>query len=172
MENLRISVADIVGRPGELREMAVSAPLPGVATALARVGDEHVEAALRLESVVEGILVTRTAHAPAAFECARCTTTFSGSVNPELCELFAGSGTAVVADDDTYRVRGTEIDLEPMLRDAIALALPLKPLCAEDCLGLCATCGGDLNLQTCDHSDEGGDPRWAALAALRDKLES
>lgn len=172
MENLKISVADILGRAGELKEVAVEGALPGVATALARVTEEPVRARLRLESVVEGILVTGRAHATTTFDCARCMKTFSGSTDPDLCELFAAPGSGVPKSEDVYRVHGVEIDLEPMLRDALALGLPLKPLCTADCQGLCAFCGGDLNLQTCDHTDDAHDPRWAPLAALKERLES
>jgi uncharacterized protein len=57
-----------------------------------------------------------------------------------------------------------------MLRDAVTLALPLRPLCREDCKGLCARCGNDLNAGPCDCGGDDIDPRWEALAALRERL--
>jgi uncharacterized protein len=61
--------------------------------------------------------------------------------------------------------------LDAWARDAIALALPAQILCRPDCAGLCPMCGKDLNLEPHEHEEERVDPRWAALADLRDKLE-
>jgi len=58
------------------------------------------------------------------------------------------------------------VDLEPLLRDAVVLALPFQPLCQDDCPGLCAECGARL-ADDPDHTHgEPVDPRWAALSAL------
>ena len=63
------------------------------------------------------------------------------------------------------------LDLHAWARDAIALELPEQILCRSDCLGLCPVCGKDLNVEPHEHEEEHGDPRWAVLAELRDKLE-
>ncbi len=60
-----------------------------------------------------------------------------------------------------YRFR--QPDLEPALRDAVVLALPLAPLCTDDCPGLCVECGGRRADLAPDHGHETLDPRWAAL---------
>jgi uncharacterized protein len=62
------------------------------------------------------------------------------------------------------------LELSAWARDALALALPDKILCRPDCAGLCAVCGVDLNREPHVHEDEEPDPRWAALAELRDRL--
>jgi uncharacterized protein len=62
------------------------------------------------------------------------------------------------------------LDLNGWARDAIALALPEQILCRVDCAGLCPVCGKDLNVEPHTHEEEHGDPRWSALAELRDKL--
>ena len=62
-------------------------------------------------------------------------------------------------------LEGDLIDLEPVLRDAVVLALPLRPLCRDDCPGLCAECGARL-ADDPDHGHETVDPRWAALQGL------
>jgi uncharacterized protein len=67
-----------------------------------------------------------------------------------------------VADD--------RLDLSAWARDTLVLALPDKILCREDCAGLCPVCGKDLNAEPHGHQDEAADPRWAALAELREKL--
>ncbi|MFN2389063.1 MAG: DUF177 domain-containing protein [Actinomycetota bacterium] len=170
MHGFRISVAEILGRPTASRDIRVLAPLAEVGNALARLTDGPVAASLRADSVVEGILVTGKARADARLECARCLTAFASQVAVEVCELFSGPGHE--APEDGYRVSGTEIDLEPMLRDGIVLSLPLKPLCRDDCAGLCASCGIDLNQGACTCTQVTTDPRWAPLEALRDRLES
>ena len=62
------------------------------------------------------------------------------------------------------------LDLSAWARDALALELPDKILCRPDCAGLCAVCGRDLNLEPHTHEEEKSDPRWSALAELRDRL--
>jgi uncharacterized protein len=91
-------------------------------------------------------------------------------VTVDVCELFVAPGHEAPAEEEVYRVEGLEIDLEPMLRDALTLALPLNPICRSDCKGLCAHCGKNLNEGPCDCTDDDIDPRWAALSELRDRL--
>lgn len=72
-------------------------------------------------------------------------------------------GVELTDDDlDLYGYDGEEIDLTPLFRDQIVLAVPFAPLCSEDCKGLCPQCGADRNLETCDCKPP-VDPRWAAL---------
>lgn len=171
MAGLTVSVADILGQPGAYRDLKLSAPVPGVTTALAHLSTEPAAAALRAESVVEGILVTGTVAAGVNLDCARCLKSFEGQIDVEVCELFVAPGHEAGADEDAYRVAGSEIDLEPMVRDALTLALPLNPLCEEGCKGLCANCGKDLRDGPCDCMEDELDPRWAALSALKDRLK-
>jgi uncharacterized protein len=62
------------------------------------------------------------------------------------------------------------LDLSAWARDALALELPDKILCRADCAGLCPVCGRDLNAEPHDHGEPEPDPRWSALAELRDRL--
>ncbi len=62
------------------------------------------------------------------------------------------------------------LDLSAWARDAVALELPDQILCREDCAGLCPVCGKDLNEEPHEHTERTPDPRWAALAELRDEL--
>jgi uncharacterized protein len=70
----------------------------------------------------------------------------------------------------TPYVTDDNLDLSSWARDALALALPDKILCRPDCAGLCPACGRDLNLEPHEHEEVVGDPRWSALADLRDRL--
>lgn len=169
MQDLKVSVAEILGRPAATRHVRIREPLDEVRVDLARLKTEPVVAELRLESVVEGVLVTGPAAGDLTCRCARCLTEFDSRFQIEVCELFAGPGHLL--EEDTYRVEGEEIDLEPMLRDEITLSLPLNPLCRSDCKGMCARCGRDLNEGACDCVEDAMDPRWAALDAVRTKLQ-
>jgi uncharacterized protein len=62
------------------------------------------------------------------------------------------------------------LDLSAWARDALALALPQQILCRADCAGLCPVCGADLNVEPHEHEEKRSDPRWEALAELRDRL--
>ncbi len=173
VQDFIVPVAEILGRPGEYRDIKISKPLPEVGTALTRLQEERpLQGELRTESVVEGILVTGKVEGSAELTCARCLKAFEGPISVDLCELYAGPGHEMPPEEDAYRVEGLQIDLEPMLRDAIALDLPLNPICSRDCKGMCAHCGQDLNLGPCACTEEDVDPRWAALAAIRDQLEA
>jgi len=69
----------------------------------------------------------------------------------------------------TPYIEGNMLDVSAWARDALALALPDKILCRPDCAGLCGVCGKNLNDEPHEHAEEHGDPRWAALEALREQ---
>lgn len=135
-----------------------------------------IEIDARLESVLEGVLVTATAGLQVRAECARCLEPVAWQEEVAFSELFVYPATdargAVVeepadADDTLPTLEDDLIDLEPTLRDAVVLALPLAPLCREDCAGLCSVCGVRLDDHP-GHQHEQVDSRWAALTALVD----
>jgi len=63
--------------------------------------------------------------------------------------------------------QGDEVDLDPLVREAMILALPTRPLCREDCRGLCPRCGVNRNSVTCECRDEWTDPRFSILRTLK-----
>ena len=71
-------------------------------------------------------------------------------------------------NDEIVLLEGSEVDLDELVTTAFVLAMDTKNLCSEDCKGLCAKCGADLNLGPCGCRPE-VDPRLAALAQLLDK---
>ena len=170
MQDLKVSVAEILGRPGANRHISIDRKIEGVHVELARMTAAPVHGELMIESVVEGVLVTGPVSGEVTCSCARCLTDFRTDLAVDLCELFAGPG-QLDDEEDVYRVNGDEIDLEPMLRDELTLALPLHPVCRADCKGMCARCGRELNDGACDCTEDAMDPRWAALDAVRAKLQ-
>ena len=170
MQDLKVSVVEILGTPGANRDVSVSRSLDGVRVDLAHLDPAPVVGDLTLESVVEGVLVTGSLSGDVTCRCARCLSEFGTALRVDVCELFAAPG-HLEDEEDVYRVAGEEIDLEPMVRDEITLGLPLNPLCRNDCKGMCARCGRDLNEGACDCAEDTTDPRWAELDELRSRLE-
>ena len=121
---------------------------------------------LRLESVMEGVLVSGFVTAPLVGECGRCLEPVTSTLEVELQELYAYPESEATEDEEVSRLVGDLIDLTPALRDAVVLALPLSPLCEDDCPGLCVECGARLADVDCGHSQAPVDPRWAALTDL------
>lgn len=124
---------------------------------------------LRFEAVHEGILVSGTALVDVTGECSRCLDPLAYDLEVDVQELFLyeqPSGDAAVEDEEEQRwVEHDQIDLEPVLRDAVVTALPFQPVCREDCQGLCSECGIHLADEP-GHHHEILDPRWAALKGL------
>lgn len=170
-------------RPGSMREQTLTVPAPAdLGVEMVRVpAGADVELDIRFEAVMEGVLVTGTARMPLTGECARCLDPIATTFEADFQELFVypdtrsgggGGGTPARgsvqagAAEDEHRLEGDLIDLEPVLRDAVVLALPLSPLCRDDCPGLCPECGERLADVGPDHHHEAVDSRWAALSAL------
>lgn len=175
---LVLDVRALQRRPGTMTTIERTVPAPEhLGVAMARVPEgSPIVLDLRLESVLEGVLVTGTADLEVTAECSRCLEPFDWHQEVDLTELFAYPPTdargAVVEEEDESEdplpvLQGDLIDLQPTLRDAVVLDLPLAPLCRADCPGLCPTCGVRL-VDAPQHTHEVTDPRWAALAALRD----
>jgi uncharacterized protein len=124
-----------------------------------------VQLDLRLESVVEGVLVTGTATVALRGECVRCLGGIAGEQQIDVQELYVYPGSDAT-EEEASRLEGDLLDLEPLLRDDLVLDLPFQPLCREECLGLCVECGANLNSEP-DHAHETAtDPRWEKLRAL------
>jgi uncharacterized protein len=124
-----------------------------------------IELDLRLESVVEGVLVSGTASVQVRGECVRCLGEVSDQLEVDIQELYVYPG--VEQDDDlASRLEGDLIDLEPLLRDEVVLDFPFQPLCRDDCLGLCVECGANLNDDPAHRHGAALDHRWEALRGL------
>ncbi|MEU7555615.1 DUF177 domain-containing protein [Streptomyces sp. NPDC044571] len=167
-------------RPGAMQRLSREIPAPadlGLAGVIGVPEGAPLKLELRLESVMEGVLVTGTVRAAAEGECVRCLEAVERKLDADFQEMFsypdaddrsrAHAEPADDAEDDEDRLFLEDglFDLEPVLRDAVVLALPLQPVCREDCLGLCPECGVSLNDDP-DHHHDALDIRWAALQEL------
>lgn len=162
-----VPVAALRKANGSSRRVVREAVIDGLA-AVGVVVPENSEigADLELTSYPGGITVDGTVTAPWRGECRRCGGPVTGLIDTEVRERYAAQG-GTEEDEDAYPLVGDELDLEPLVRDAVLLELPLAPLCSEGCLGLCPQCGTNRNVSVCDCPPT-VDPRWSALDALRD----
>ncbi|WP_424188672.1 YceD family protein [Actinokineospora sp. G85] len=164
-----VDTRELGRRPGSSRPVARTAEAAhpiGLEGVIAIPVGAAVELDLLLESVVEGVLVTGVASGTLEGECSRCLDPISERVEVDLTELFAypDSTTDETTDEDEVpRLVDDHLDLEPVVRDAVVLAVPHVPLCEPDCAGLCADCGRKWAEVGPDHRHETIDPRWAAL---------
>jgi uncharacterized protein len=128
--------------------------------------DAIAEAVATLDSVDGGIQVSAIVTAPWTGECRRCLNAVGGDLRCEVREMYRprrGDEGLGDSDDDTYRLQPDHLDLQPLVRDALLLELPMAPLCREDCLGLCPTCGADRNEGGCTGVTSNRDPGCDAL---------
>ena len=118
---------------------------------------------------MEGVLVTGTATAALEGECVRCLDPIRDELvraGSRSCSSTTTTASRRDEDDEVSMLEGDLLDLEPLLRDAVVLALPFQPLCEDDCPGLCTECGARL-ADDPDHThEEPIDPRWAKLTKL------
>ncbi|MBD5787839.1 DUF177 domain-containing protein [Cellulosimicrobium terreum] len=165
-------------RPGSLREVrrTVTAPAHLGTTVIGIPEGSDLDLDLRLEAVMEGVLVSGSVSGHAVGECARCLDTVHQDVTVELGDLFAYPERAKAAHDsgddledaeDVYDLDGDQADIEPALRDSVVTALPFSPVCRPDCPGLCSECGARL-ADDPGHAHELADPRWSALESMFD----
>ncbi|HEX4791006.1 MAG TPA: DUF177 domain-containing protein [Actinospica sp.] len=126
---------------------------------------------LRLESVVEGVLATGRVSGSLVAECVRCLDPIEVELDADFQELFYYDLEDLTPGELEEAVSVVEdlVDVEPLVRDAVVLDLPLQPLCEPDCPGLCPQCGASF-AEDPEHAHETVDPRWAALSALGSEL--
>jgi uncharacterized protein len=169
MSGLVFDVTQLVSRPGATLHIQRPVTVPGLSGPLGSIGEnEPLQIDLAADSVTDGVAVTGTVSGTMHLSCSRCLIGYDRSFTQHLDETYYFGG---AEDHDGYDLVDNHIDLEPMLRDVTMLAFPLRPLHDENCRGLCATCGADLNGTDCGHTQEPEDLRWAPLRTALTKLE-
>lgn len=148
-------------RPGEHREREydIAAPEKLGEGIIAVPAGENIHIDLRLESLGDGILVTAEVETLAIGECGRCLEPIEQELEVEFQELFAYS----LGEAFDYEIHDDHVDCEPLVRDAVVLALPFQPVCRPDCAGLDPETGERLIEPRLQDANESLDPRWAAL---------
>jgi uncharacterized protein len=157
---LVIGVAELLRRPGTRREVTVAAVLDDTAISSASVTEgAEIEGRFTLEAMSDhAITVKGTITAPWTGDCRRCLRTIKGTVSLDVEEVF---DTRPV-EGETYRLHGDRLNVEPLVRDAVLLSLPLAPLCEDACAG-----PEPESHPIGTEESENIDPRWAGLGDLK-----
>ncbi|MFT8704964.1 DUF177 domain-containing protein [Bifidobacterium aquikefiricola] len=192
-----ISVAQVASRAGQSKPVDLDCPAPsGIGDRIIGVDEgSHVRVQGSFDSIADGLIFNAQITAPVHAECIRCLKQISKDwhvnamaffpYNAEVAGRAALRQTSasrdedldIVAEDDesedTYPLSAGSAyaDVEALIRDNLVEALPLQPLCREDCLGLCPQCGINLN-DNPDHHHDVTDMRWAGLEGLKKQLEN
>jgi uncharacterized protein len=122
----------------------------------------------RVTRAAQGLLVQVRMQALIETACVRCLKGFDLPLSIDFTELYAFTPNSVT-DSGLLVPENGKIDLEPIVRDEMFLAIPISPLCDPECKGLCPVCGNNLNETTCVHDDEAIDSRLTVLKALLQK---
>lgn len=163
MTGLRMNVADLLRRPGTTREVHLEVPVPGLENPSTRVDpDQALTIDLRLESLSAAIVASGHVRGRWRAVCSRCLTALEDDFDIPMREVFEEDP----VEDETYPLRRDEIDLEQPIRDLVVPELPPVPLCSDDCLGLCPSCGANKNDDPCECGSDARDARWDDLRAL------
>jgi uncharacterized protein len=142
----------------------------------------HVEALVAVTAVLEGMIIR---------ECVRCLKEYedplafsvraafipepkSAPRHPKRVDPRKARAKVVEAEpeeepDDQYQYQGNQLELAPMLREHVILSAPMQPLCGDDCLGLCAQCGKNLNEGSCQCASEPPIPTFRVAQGLKRK---
>jgi uncharacterized protein len=155
---------------GNVREYEVSDVADIMGTGVSNL----LEGKVKLTRTNRGILVYGKIHTRIPLECSRCVKTYNHQLNFDIEEEYfpvidVNSGIFVEIPDEPGSFTIDEhhiLDLNEAIRQNALLTIPMKPLCREDCGGLCTTCGKDLNEGQCECSKEGIDYRWSKLSTI------
>lgn len=161
---LLVRVGSMLRRSGERRDLSFDVCFDDLAVLDSRVPEDdpvHIDA--HLESLNDGVVVNATLSFNWVGQCRRCLSPVTGVLQPAVREIFVRDP----VEGETRALEGDQIDLNPVVRDAVLLELPLAPLCRPDCAGLCPQCGGNRNNDPCSCSNVAVDPRWAGLDQLQ-----
>jgi uncharacterized protein len=162
---LLVNAAELLRQPGTQRRLDVAVPLAEVDVADPRLtGDIAVD--VTLTSSLDDIVVAGELRVAWSDECRRCLEPLARDLVAEVEERYAPGG-----GDDAFPIEHGRLDLAPMVREEVLLAIPDAPLCRPDCAGLCPTCGADLNDGPCGCDRDVRDDRWAVLDVLRQSGE-
>jgi uncharacterized protein len=173
-EPFKFNTHELARRAGEMKEYELDIELLeklGVELISVPAG-EVIEVDARLESVTDIFAIAKG-------ECTRCLDPVEIEIERKVQELYyyaqklerpkkkkRNDDEDDLGEDDELMMDGDIMDLEPPIRDAIVLDLPINPLCSDDCPGLCPECGGKWAELPADHAHEVIDARWASLNGL------
>lgn len=163
---LLVNVTELRRRLGQRRDVEIDVVLPMQTVVGSRTTPQPVLGAVTIESIERGVSVIGQVRFGWAGDCRRCLEEVAGEIDVDLDEIFQ---VGAPDDSDIIDFDGETIDLVPLVGDAVALSLPLAPLCGEDCEGPDPERYPALTVDAASEQAEaerGPDPRWAALEQL------
>jgi len=168
-EDFFLDLRNLSRRPGEMAKRQLVIPAPGdLAVGLVSVLEgSEMTISLSCQSAGDGVLVQGQVDATLIGQCGRCLGELQQGQSFDFQELYFYPGKGPESEEDgALFLNDGQVDLEPVLREAIVLSLPFNPLCADDCAGLCPLCGTNLNQQPSHNHPEQLDARWQKLQEL------
>jgi uncharacterized protein len=168
---MQINVSQLLKSPiGSIRDYEVKQTIDVTGD-----GDSSlVQGKVRLMRTDRGILVKGMLATEVELTCSRCLSLFSCPLALDIeeeyfptADVVSGAPLPLPEEPGSFTIdEHHELDLTEAIHQYALLAMPMKPLCREDCAGLCPNCGHNLNLGACDCLPQGADPRWAELSKL------
>lgn len=164
---------DLTGDPAILSQALESVPL----LSEVRIAP-FVTGRVNLVKSDGGVLLTANVQGTVSLECARCLTRFESPIHTDISLVLKpiaadtpSESDLVESDANHLFFHGPEIDVGKIILQELLLEVPMKPLCNPECPGLCARCGAPKGSDECTcNSADTIDPRWKALADLKDKV--
>lgn len=170
---MRIDVTELRKAPGETRHYEFQEEIPPLEIDVGQaVFAEPAAVRLAITNIGVSLLVKGEISGELQLVCGRCLDTYKHHVLTAFAEQYRHVSEADDGDDEhrNYHIyEDNKIDFADVVRDNIILDLPMKPVCSNDCRGICPICGHNKNISACDCKEEDIDPR---LAALKDYLKS
>jgi uncharacterized protein len=131
----------------------------------------QVKVELNLTKMQDQLICRGKVETQVTLECSRCLNEYRHSLSPDITFVIDLGGTP---DQEKSEEEGyffadpasTHFEIDELVRETLLLSLPFKPLCSEECRGLCSVCGTDLNQSRCECKKENVDPRWDQLKSL------
>ncbi|MFH1149345.1 MAG: DUF177 domain-containing protein [Actinomycetota bacterium] len=174
-EGLRIDLSGVVVNVGDHTRARGSASLEFSDIYQAEfVRGDDISWNFELRRITGGVQATGDINGEVPLSCYRCLEEFRHPISVKVDEvvLTVATGQREPGDlDDEYMVLDEQLDLEPILRDAVYLAIPVRRICSEECRGICPTCGENRNLVECGCPAREPDARLKPLADLKRRLE-
>ncbi|MEE8356668.1 MAG: DUF177 domain-containing protein [Anaerolineales bacterium] len=165
---LRLDVSYLVkGSPGTHEEFEFSFPQLNFSSKLTLV---DIQGKINISVTEDGVVAEGKLGALTQLDCSRCLNVFWQPLEINFTEIFSNHPAEDSGEQKLSADRS--IDLTPIIRDYATLDIPIRQICAEDCKGLCAVCGMNLNQKDCGHRQESIDPRMEGLRELLENKDS
>lgn len=165
---VEVAVVDILRSTGLSKTFELNEAIP--VTGLQVVGP--LSASIKVTNAGERVLVVGDLRATVMLSCDRCAEEFKLNLHTKIDDYFVHADSEEAGSPEQQIIDGIltyqddKIVLDELFRQELQTAIPMQSMCSQDCKGLCAGCGKNLNTETCCCENEPVDPRWAGLLEL------